>query len=108
VRIINKPTHGSVELPVISGYLRPDQVKLYPNCAKDKVKGIALKYKSENKYVGDDAFDLLVFDPSGWASVSDTRVWQFAVLPSAEAYCAATPTECAPFLGIAVVRRQHS
>src|SRR5262245_7644085 len=36
------------------------------------------------------------------ASVSDTRVWQFAVLPSAEAYCAATPTECMPFLGIAV------
>src|SRR5262245_46262278 len=25
------------------------------------------------------------------ASVSDTRVWQFAVLPRAEAYCAATP-----------------
>src|SRR5262249_15980072 len=36
------------------------------------------------------------------ASVSDTRVWQFAVLPSAEAYCGATPTECLPFLGIAV------
>src|SRR5580704_2799869 len=36
------------------------------------------------------------------ASVSDTRVWQFAVLPSAEAYCAATPNECVPFLGIAV------
>jgi len=27
------------------------------------------------------------------ASVSDTRVWQLAVLPSAEAYCAATPTD---------------
>src|SRR5215831_6902 len=36
------------------------------------------------------------------ASVSDTRVWQLAVLPSAEAYCGATPTECVPFLGIAV------
>src|SRR6266481_6751782 len=36
------------------------------------------------------------------ASVSDTSVWQLAVLPSAEAYCAATPTECVPFLGIAV------
>jgi hypothetical protein len=36
------------------------------------------------------------------ASVSDTSVWQLAVLPSAEAYCGATPTECAPFLGIAV------
>src|SRR5262249_61779916 len=36
------------------------------------------------------------------ASVSDTRVWQFAVLPSAGAYCGATPTECVPFLAIAV------
>src|SRR5205823_13668237 len=36
------------------------------------------------------------------ASVSDTSVWQLAVLPSAEAYCAVTPTECVPFLGIAV------
>jgi len=26
----------------------------------------------------------------------DTRVWQLSVLPSAEAYCAATPTECVP------------
>src|SRR5438128_12300932 len=32
-----------------------------------------------------------------------TRVWQLAVLPSAEAYCAATPTECVPFL----VDHQH-
>ena len=31
------------------------------------------------------------------ASVSDT-----SVLPNAEAYCAATPTECLPFFGIAV------
>src|SRR6266581_1803215 len=36
------------------------------------------------------------------ASVSDTNVWQLAVLPSAEAYCAPTPTECLPFFGIAV------
>src|SRR6516225_4109654 len=40
-------------------------------------------------------------------SVSDTRVWQLAVLPSAEAYCAATPTECVPFLGSGVVDHQH-
>jgi hypothetical protein len=33
------------------------------------------------------------------ASVSDTKVWQLAVLPKAEAYCAATPTECVPFFG---------
>src|SRR5262249_45623399 len=36
------------------------------------------------------------------ASVSDTRVWQLEFLPSAEAYCEATPTECLPFFGTAV------
>src|SRR5882757_9521469 len=36
------------------------------------------------------------------ASVSDASVWQLAVLPNAEAYCAATPTECLPFFGIDV------
>ena len=35
---------------------------------------------------------------SSRASVSDTSVWQLAFLPSAEAYCQATPTECLPFL----------
>ena len=38
------------------------------------------------------------------ASVRDTSVWQLAVLPNAEAYCAATPTECLPFFGIACRR----
>src|SRR6202035_5368650 len=39
---------------------------------------------------------------SSRASVSDTTVWQLAVLPSAEAYCGATPTECDPFFASAV------
>src|SRR6202035_3329492 len=39
---------------------------------------------------------------SSQASVSDTSVWQLAFLPSAEAYCEATPTECLPFFGTAV------
>ena len=32
-------------------------------------------------------------------SVTETSDWQFAVLPSDEAYCGATPTEWSPFLG---------
>ena len=36
------------------------------------------------------------------ANVADTSVWQLAVLPRAEAYCAATPTEWLPFFGSAV------
>ena len=34
--------------------------------------------------------------------MSETSDWQLAVFPSAEAYCGATPTECAPFFGKAV------
>src|SRR3546814_6602835 len=36
------------------------------------------------------------------ASVTDTSVWQFAFLPSADAYCGATPTDAVPFFGNAV------
>src|SRR5262249_46868101 len=48
-------------------------------------------------------------EPSGtahsahsWHPPIRSRVWQLTVFPSAEVYCAATPTECMPFLGIAV------
>src|SRR6202453_492108 len=44
----------------------------------------------------------IITGTSSRASVSDTSVWQLAVLPSAEAYCGATPTECEPFFGSAV------
>ena len=36
------------------------------------------------------------------ASVTETSDWQLDVLPSEEAYCGATPTECCPFFGSAV------
>ena len=36
------------------------------------------------------------------ANVAETSVWQLAVLPRVEAYCAATPTEWLPFFGSAV------
>ena len=36
------------------------------------------------------------------AKVTETSDWQLDVLPSAEAYCGATPTECCPFFGNAV------
>ena len=36
------------------------------------------------------------------ASVSDTKVWQMAAWPKADADCGATPTECVPFFGNAV------
>jgi hypothetical protein len=59
----------SGETSTISGYLRASQVKeQYPNSGKEKVKGIALNYKAESKYTGDDdALDIIAFYPDGWA-----------------------------------------
>ena len=31
------------------------------------MKGIALNYKAESKYTGDDALDVIAFYPDGWA-----------------------------------------
>jgi hypothetical protein len=67
VRIVKKPEHGSAEVSAITGYLRAAQFKEHPNCAKNKVKGTALNYKAENKYTGDDALEVLMFYPDGWA-----------------------------------------
>jgi hypothetical protein len=67
VRIINKPAHGSVEAFATSAYLRASQVGQHPKCGQTKVKGIALNYKAENRYVGDDALDIVAFYPDGWA-----------------------------------------
>src|SRR3546814_15969902 len=40
---------------------------------------------------------------SDWSSdVCSSDLWLFDVLPSDEAYCGATPTECRPFFGNAV------
>jgi hypothetical protein len=65
-RIVNKPQHGSAEASAITGYLRASQHKVHPNCTKNKVKGVALNYKAESKYVGDDALDVIMFYPDGW------------------------------------------
>jgi len=67
VRITNNPQHGSAQTSTISSYLRASQVKEHPNCGKEKVKGVALNYKAESKYTGDDALDIITFYPDGWA-----------------------------------------
>jgi hypothetical protein len=36
-------------------------------CNQHKVKGMQINYKSAEQYVGDDAFDLLVLFPTGFA-----------------------------------------
>jgi hypothetical protein len=40
---------------------------LRSKCNQHKVKGMQVNYKSEEKYVGDDAVDLLILFPYGFA-----------------------------------------
>jgi hypothetical protein len=67
IRIIKQPEHGSIEtVPTTSfpGYAK-EHVRY--KCNQHKVKGVQVNYKSAEKYVGDDTFDLLVLFPFGFA-----------------------------------------
>jgi hypothetical protein len=67
VRVTKQPEHGKIETtPAIS----------YPNYSKDharykrnqhRVKGVQVNYKPAEKYVGEDAFELLIIWPNGFA-----------------------------------------
>jgi hypothetical protein len=67
IRVTKQPEHGTVETaPEISFPSYPkDHVRF--NCNQHKVKGVQVNYKSAEKYVGDDAFELLALFPSGFA-----------------------------------------
>jgi hypothetical protein len=67
IRITKQPEHGTVETaPEISfpGYPK-EHVRF--KCNEHKVKGVQVNYKSTEKYVGDDAFELLALFPNGFA-----------------------------------------
>jgi hypothetical protein len=67
IRVTKQPEHGGVEtIPTIAFPTYPkDHIR--SKCNQHKVKGVQLNYKSAEKYVGDDAFDLLVLFPGGFA-----------------------------------------
>jgi hypothetical protein len=67
IRVTKQPEHGTVETtPTINFPTYPKEHVRY-KCNEHKVKGVQLNYKSAEKYVGDDAFDLLVLFPFGFA-----------------------------------------
>jgi hypothetical protein len=67
IRVTKQPEHAAIEIaPTISfPTYRKEDVRY--NCNQHKVKGVQVNYKSAEKYVGDDAFDLLVLFPGGFA-----------------------------------------
>ena len=66
VRVTSQPEHGKVEITSTSGFPSYSKESNRYKCTQHRVKGVLVNYKAE-KYVGDDAFDLLVLYPGGFA-----------------------------------------
>jgi hypothetical protein len=76
VRMTKKPEHGTVEITPTTHFPNFPKDSVHFKCNQHKVKGMQINYKSAEKYVGDDAFDLLVLFPggSGWEVHYDMSV----------------------------------
>ena len=85
----------SISASAISGFVRADR-------QVSGTRAFAVRSGAPVQLSGRNRRRPIITGTSSRASVSDTSVWQLAVLPSAEAYCAPTPTECDPFFGSAV------
>ena len=67
IRVTKQPEHGTVETTTTTLFPNYPKENIRSKCNQHKVKGVQVNYKSAAKYVGDDAFDLLVLFPSGFA-----------------------------------------
>ena len=67
VRVVKPPEHGTVQTVSTMAFPYYEKDNIRAKCNQHKVKGIMVNYKSEAKYVGDDAVDLLVLFPTGHA-----------------------------------------
>jgi hypothetical protein len=67
VRITKQPEHGEVKITTTTNFPGYPKESLRYKCNQHKVKGMQVNYKSAEKYVGDDALDLLILFPAGFA-----------------------------------------
>jgi hypothetical protein len=67
VRVTQEPEHGKIEIIPMSDFARYSKDNIRSRCNQHKVKGVLVNYKADKKYVGDDAFVLLVIYPQGLA-----------------------------------------
>jgi hypothetical protein len=68
VRVTKQPEHGMVETAPVQSFPSYPKDNIRFKCNQQKVRGVQVNYKSADKYVGDDEFDLLVLFPGGMAS----------------------------------------
>jgi hypothetical protein len=66
VRVIKQPEHGKLETTPTSHFPVFSKQNIRYKCNQHKVKGVLVNYKAE-KYVGEDAFDILIIYPGGLA-----------------------------------------
>jgi hypothetical protein len=66
VRVTKQPEHGKVEIASTTHFPAFSKESNRYKCNQHKVKGVLVNYKAE-KYVGEDAFDLLIIYPGGFA-----------------------------------------
>jgi hypothetical protein len=57
----------AVEIGATTDYAGYAKEHIRYKCNQHKVKGVQVNYKSADKYVGDDAVDLLILFPKGFA-----------------------------------------
>jgi hypothetical protein len=65
IRITKEPEHGAAKVTTASNFPGYSKESSRFKCNQHKIKGMQIDYKSEGKYVGDDALELLVFFPAG-------------------------------------------
>jgi hypothetical protein len=66
VRVIKQPEHGKVETTPTSHFPGFSKQSNRYKCNQHKVKGMLVNYKAE-KYIGEDAFVILIIYPGGFA-----------------------------------------
>jgi hypothetical protein len=66
VRVTKQPEHGKVEITTTTNFPGYPKEHVRFKCNEHKVKGMQINYKSAEKYIGDDALELLVLFPNGF------------------------------------------
>jgi hypothetical protein len=67
IRITKEPEHGAVNITTTTNFPGYPKESLRYKCNQHRVKGMQINYKSAEKYIGDDALELLIFFPAGFA-----------------------------------------
>jgi hypothetical protein len=65
IRVTKQPEHGRVETSNTTNFPGYAKEHVRFKCNEHKVRGTQVSYKSAEKYVGSDEFDLLILFPTG-------------------------------------------